>query len=340
MEIFVHRKGEPNIEEGFTVADLPQLLAVETNVVWVDLEKPTAEDEKILTDVFNFHPLTIEDARETRNQPKVEGFPDYLFFIFHGVKVEATTALNFVLKELDGYLGKNYVVTYHHENFHSIDTVKQQIRSSPFVCSRGADYLLHQILDKLVDLYMPVVDDFDESINKLENRVFRSRQTNTEVLADIMNLKRSVARLRRVSTKQLQSLYRLAHGEFPLIDQKTLPFFRDVQDHLQRISDLSESYRDLVSGLLDIHLSVVANKTNDVMKLLAVFSAIMLPLSLIAGIYGMNFDNMPELHSRNGYYLTMLLMAIIAVILMIYFWRKGWIFQKSDSFEPADEEED
>lgn len=338
MEIFVHRKGESRVEKVFSAEELSELLADETNVVWVDIEAPTEADDKVLSDVFHFHPLTIEDARETRNQPKVEAFPDYLFFIFHGVKVDDTSARNFVLKELDGYLGRNYVVTYHHESFYSIDMVKKQILSSPFTCSHGADYLLHQILDQLVDLYMPVVDDFDSSINQLENRMFKMKNNNTEVLVEIMNLKRNVARLRRISTKQLQSLYRLAHGEFPLIKEKNLPFFRDVQDHLQRISDLSESYRDLVSGLLDIHLGVVANRTNDVMKLLAVFSAIMLPLSLIAGIYGMNFDNMPELHSRNGYYLTILLMLSIAAVLIFYFWRKGWIFQKSKDIESGEEE--
>ena len=340
MEIFVHRKGEMSVEEDFTVKDLPALLAEESNVVWVDMEAPTVEDDKVLADVFHFHPLTIEDARETRNQPKVEAFPDYLFFIFQGVRVDNTSAKNFVLKELDGYLGKNYVVTYHVENFRSIDLVKKQIRASPFTCSHGADYLLHQILDHLVDLYMPVVDDFDNSINRLEDRVLTVKSNNTEILMEIMRLKRSVARLRRISTKQVQSFYRLAHGEFPFISEKNLPFFRDVQDHLQRVSDLSESYRDLVSGLLDIHLSVIANRTNDVMKLLAVFSAIMLPLSLIAGIYGMNFDNMPEIHSRNGYYMTILTMFLIALVLGVYFWRKGWIFQKSEHWESDKENGD
>lgn len=333
MEIFVHRKGKAQIEEGFSPRDLPELLADPGNLIWVDLELPTEADDKILSDIFHFHPLTIEDARETRNEPKVEPFPDYLFFIFQGVKMGQTSARNFELKELDGYLGENYVVTYHHENFSSIDKVKRQIRSSSFVCSHGADYLLHQILDELVDLYMPVVEDFDVTISELEDQVFRMKSTNTKVLAEIMGLKRSVARLRRVSMKQLQSLYRLSHGEFPQIKEKHLPFFRDVQDHLQRISDLAESYRDLVSGLLDIHLSVVANRTNDVMKVLAVFSAIMLPLTLIAGIYGMNFDNIPELHTRYGYFFTLGLMLVIACILLFYFWRKGWIFQNSEDAE-------
>lgn len=344
MEVFVYRKGADEVEEGFTKEDLPALLADETNVVWVDLQGETEEKAReakdILGNVFNFHYLTLEDCMETRNQPKVEGFPNYFYFIVHGVKTE-TNSVNFVTKELDGYLGKNYVVTFHVERFRSIKKVKNQIRANPFACQRGAAYVLHQILDQLVDLYMPVVDDFDNTINVLEDRVFRMKKGNTAILEEIMDLRRAVARLKRISSRQLDVLYRLSNGEFPQIPENIIPFYRDVHDHLLRISDLSESYRDLVSGLFDIHFSVTANKTNDVMKILAVFSAIMLPLSLIAGIYGMNFENMPELHSPNGYYLTLTFMVVIALALLFYFWRKGWIFERTEKpAEPLIEEEE
>jgi len=320
------------------------LLADETNVVWVDLQGETTEKAReakdILTNVFNFHYLTIEDCMETRNQPKVEAFPDYFYFIVHGVKTE-TNSVNFVTKELDGFLGKNYVVTFHVERFRSIKKVKNQIRANPFACQRGAAYLLHQILDQIVDLYMPVVDDFDNTINVLEDRVFRMKKGNTAILEEIMDLRRAVARLKRISSRQLEVLYRLSNAEFPQIPENIIPFYRDVHDHLLRISDLSESYRDLVSGLFDIHFSVTANKTNDVMKILAIFSAIMLPLSLIAGIYGMNFENMPELHSPNGYYLTLGFMILIALALLFYFWRKGWILEQSEKpVAPVVEEEE
>lgn len=119
----------------------------------------------------------------------------------------------------------------------------------------------------------------------------------------------------------------MSHGEFPQIPTEILPFFRDVHDHLLRISDLSEGYRDLVAGLFDIHFAVVGNRTNDVMKTLAVLSAIILPLSLIAGIYGMNFENMPELKTERGYFMTLGAMALITIVLLVYFWRRGWIFQ-------------
>lgn len=334
MEIFLYRQGAQQIEEGFSAQDLPELLADPTNVVWVDFlgntDEKIEEARMVLSEIFHFHPLTIEDCIETRNAPKVEAFPEYCYFIVHGIKPEETHPANFVTKELDGYLGPNYVVTFHLESFLSIKVVKQKVRSSTFACERGAAYLLHQILDNLVDLYMPIVDDFDTAINSLEERVFQIRRGYNILLEEIMDLRRAVSRMKRISARQLEVLYRISHGEFPQIPAPVLPFYRDVHDHLLRISDLSENYRDLISGLMDIHLSVVANRTNDVMKLLAIFSAIMLPLSLIAGIYGMNFENMPELKSEHGYYLTLGVMLLIAVLLLIYFWRKGWIFQPAE----------
>ncbi len=334
MEIFVYKSGAEKVEEGFSEEDLPRLLEDEDSVVWVDfLGETTDENESakhILLDVFHFHPLTVEDCFETRNQPKIEAFPRYLYFIVHGIRPGETGPANFITKELDGFLGPNFVVTYHTERFRSIKDVKQQIRTNPFSCTRGASYLLHQILDHVVDLYMPIVDDFDVAINDLEERAFDMKHANNAILEEIMDLRRSVARLRRISARQLDVLYRISHGEFPQIPEHILPFFRDVHDHLVRISDLSESYRDLVSGLFDIHFSVVATRTNEVMKTLAVLSSIVLPLSLIAGIYGMNFKNIPELETPYGYFITLGVMVLVAIVLLVYFWRRGWIFQRSE----------
>ena len=345
MEIFVYRQGSTRVDEGFSAADLPGLLKDKGNVIWVDFLGETPEQieqvKSVLLDVFHFHYLTVEDCIETRNQPKVEAFPDYIYFIVHGIKPGETAPSKFVTKELDGYLGENFVVTYHDQRFRSIKSIKKQLRSSHFACTRGPAYVLHQILDNLVDLYMPVVDDFDLEINMLEDRVFEMQKDSNAVLQEIMSLRRSVARLRRISARQMDVLYRISHGEFPQIPENILPFYRDVHDHLQRISDLSESYRELVAGLFDIHFSVLANRNNDVVKTLTVLSSIILPLSLIAGIYGMNFDYMPELRTRNGYFVTLGIMAAVAAVLLIYFWRRGWIFQRAklvreESSEDAD----
>jgi len=324
MEIFVYREGEPKVASGFTVEQLPELLKEEKSVIWVDMPEPTEADDRILLDVFHFHPLTVEDCREDRHYPKIEEFPDYLYFIVHGVTAN-TTPDRFNTIELDGFLGPNYVITYHHEMFRSITNVKKQLTTSPVACQRGPAFLMHQILDQIVDFYSPVLDDFDERIDQLEENIFSLRRPNNEILEQIMELKRSVLRLRRISAKQMDIFYRMSRGEVHLIPQGMLPFYRDIYDHLIRVTDLAENYRDLLGGALEAYLSVVSNRMNEIMKVLTIFSAIMLPLTFIAGLYGMNFDNLPELHWAYSYFVVLGLMLIVALGMLYGFWRRGWI---------------
>ncbi len=324
MEILVYQKGIPKIQEQYMVEDLPELLKEQSCVIWVDMESPTEIDEQVLLDVFEFHPLTVEDCRENRHYPKVEEFADYIYFIVHGVRAD-TSPDRFNTIELDGFLGPNYVITYHHDMFRSINNVKQQLRTTPMACQRGSAFLLHQILDQVVDFYSPVLDDFDERIDQLEADIFALKQPNNVILSHIMDLKRSVLRLRRISVKQMDILLRMSRGEFALIPEEMRPFYRDVYDHLVRVVDLAESYRDLISGSLEAYLSVVSNRMNEIMKVLTIFSAIMLPLTFIAGVYGMNFDNMPELRSRYGYFTVLGIMLVVAVGMLLFFWRRGWL---------------
>lgn len=331
MKISVLQKGGSCVEQHWTVKDLPELLASPDSVVWADIEGWSDEVESVFRDIFRFHPLSIEHAVETRNHPMVEVYPDYLFFTVHGVKTE-TNSRNFVTRELDCFLGSNFVVTYRTEDFRSLAHIDKQIASSSYIFSKGADYLLYEILDRLVDQYVPVVDDFDDVITAVEERILGSNGDHKAILGEIMELKRNVGRLIRISSKQSAALYRLAHGEFRQIPPATLPFYRDVYDHLMRVSGLAESYRDLINSLLDIHLSVLANKTNEVMKLLAIFSAIMLPLSLIAGIYGMNLK-LPDAEDPRAFLHVVLAMMAISAILLAYFWRRGWLrFERSEAF--------
>jgi len=227
--------------------------------------------------------------------------------------------------ELDGFLGPNYVITYHHEMFRSINNVKKQLSTSPIACQRGPAFLLHQILDQIVDYYSPVLDDFDERIDQLEESIFTLKRPNNSILEEIMELKRSVLRLRRISAKQMDIFYRMSRGEVHLIPQAMLPFYRDIYDHLIRVTDLAENYRDLISGALEAYLSVVSNRMNEIMKVLTIFSAVMLPLTFLAGVYGMNFDNIPELHTKYGYFAIWAVMLLVAVVMLSLFWRAGWI---------------
>ncbi|MCS6874471.1 MAG: magnesium/cobalt transporter CorA [Pyrinomonadaceae bacterium] len=326
MEIFAYNKKEKKLLSDCTLKNLPELLSSQDNLIWVDMESPTPEEEKILSEVFNFHPLAIEDAIETRNHPKIESFEDYLFFIVHGIKSE-TSPLNFVTKELDGFLGKNFLVTYHKEKSRSIDKVKHQVRNSSNPFKKGLDYLLHQILDQIVDSYIPVIEDFERTINNIEDRILKAEIPDEDILEEIMKVKRNIARLIRIGSKQEKLLYRLSHGDFPLIQKSNLPFYRDVYDHLLRVVVLAENYRDLVNNLFSLHFNAVTVKTNEAIKIMTVISTIMLPLSVIAGIYGMNFENMPELKTEYGYFVTLGFMFLVGVSLLTYFWRKGWILR-------------
>jgi magnesium transporter len=324
MEIVVYREGAEKIETDFTFEQLPALLKEEKSVIWVDMEGPTEVEERILLDVFHFHPLTIEDCRETRNYPKVEEFPGYLYFIVHGVRAD-TSPDHFNTIELDAFLGPNYVITYHHDMFRSINNVKKLLSTSPVVCQRGPAFLLHQILDQIVDFYTPVLDDFDERIAKLEDDIFTLSRPNKAILEEIMDLKRGVLRLRRISARQMEVILRTSRGEFSLIPAPLLPFYRDIYDHIMRITDLAESYRDLISGSLDAYMSVVGNRMNEIMKVLTIFSAIMLPLTFIAGVYGMNFEYIPELSKHYGYFVVWGVMLFVALLMLGMFWRAGWL---------------
>jgi magnesium transporter len=335
MDIFVYREGSDRVE-ATTAEQIPELLKDEKVVFWVDMEAPSEAEDNVLLNVFHFHPLTVEDCRANRHHPKVEEFPDYIYFIVHAVRTDSSPD-RFNTVELDGFLGRNYVVTYHHENFASINKVKQTVRSSPVTCQRGAPFLLHAVIDSIVDDYLPVMDDFDERINDLEDNIFSLHRPNDQILEEILGLKRSVLRLRRISSKQLEVLYRISHGQFELISGPVLPFYRDIYDHLVRVSDLAESYRDLISGSLEAYLSVVSNRLNEIMKVLTIFSAIMLPLTFIAGVYGMNFDNMPELHSRYGYYVVWIIMIVVTIGMLGLFWKRGWIGSAERKRKKAEE---
>jgi len=324
MEILVYREVGQKVESGFTVDQLPELLKDQQALIWVDMEKPSEADDRILLDVFHFHPLTVEDCRENRHYPKVEEFPNYLYFIVHGVTAD-TSPDRFNTIELDGFLGPNYVITYHHDMFRSINNVKKLLGTSPIACQRGPAFLTYQILDQIVDYYSPVLDDFDERISVLEDDIFTLKHPSNEILEQIMELKRSVLRLRRISAKQMEIFYRMSRGEVHMIPQAMLPFYRDIYYHLVRVTDLSENYRDLLSGALEAYLSVVSNRMNEIMKVLTIFSAIMLPLTFIAGVYGMNFEHMPELATQYGYFVVWAIMIIVALGMLTLFWKRGWI---------------
>lgn len=301
---------------------LPDLLKDKHAVLWVDLESPTPGEIELLSQAFGFHPLAIEDCLAETHLPKVDDFGDYIFLILHGIKQSGKPGL-FTTAQLNFFLSKNYLVTFHRQASRSIQSAKERCSKEAFSLSKGLDLLLHAILDRMVDNYFPILDDFDLLIEQIEDEVFKRATQKT--LSKIFTLKRCLMQLRRIVGPQREVLIRLSRDEFPVITKQAHVYFRDVYDHLVRIWDLSESYRDLMSSALEAYLSVISNRLNEIVKLLTVFTAILMPLTVITGIYGMNFEDIPELKWRYGYFMVLGVMAGISTGLLYLFKRKKWI---------------
>ncbi len=318
-----------------SLKELAQALQGSEGMLWVDLDAPNeAEEETVLVSLFDLHPLAIEDcqsgAGEEGHLPKVEEFNDYLFVIFNPVEnpnaeeghslgrgVEIRTS------QLSAFLSRRALVTHHYKPLRSIQYASQLLTKNPNVLGRGPDFLFHIIIDDVVDNYTPLLDSLDEAVDRMEEEVFR--QPGQRTMVGILNLKRNIQTIRRVAVYQREMLNRLSRGEFNLITRDEMIYYRNVYDHLVRMTDLADSYRDIVSGLLDAYLSVTSNNLNRVMKVLTIISTIFLPLSVITGFFGMNFRYLPGLEWEYGVLGTTIFMAAVAVGMLWVFKRNKWL---------------
>lgn len=296
---------------------------------WIELERHSPDADKLLSEVLKLHPLTIEDVWGPRSQPKIDDFDDYLYVILHGIGSKKRDKL--ALVEIDIVIGEHWLVTHDRDGLVS-DDVGTELDHSPRILSKGVAWLAHAIIDRAVDRYLPVIDQLDDEIEQLEQDVLSKAGTprGARVLKRILGFKRTMHELRRMSVHQREILMRLSRGDFGEIPPDAIPFYRDVYDHFLRINDLAEGYRDLVSSALDAYLSVQSNRMNEIVKTLTLISTVMLPLTFIAGVYGMNFRHMPELEWLNGYPFALGLMGVVAIGILFFFRMKGYIGSDKD----------
>jgi magnesium transporter len=297
---------------------------------WLELEEKTEESDRLLTELLKIHPLAIEDIWNDIGIPKVEDFDEYILLVMHGVREDdyAKADVPVSLAELDVVIGEHFIVTHaSDERVCAIAPVWTEVMRNGKLLKKGPAWVAHAIVDRLVDEYVPVVDRFEEQISSVEERVLEGKSSTKShvTMRQILQIKRSLQMLRRTTVNQREILHRIARAEFDLIPHELVPFFRDVYDHFARVTELVDSYRELTSGLLEAHFSINSERMNEIMKRLTLISTIMLPLTLIAGIYGMNFENMPELKWRYGYYFALGLMLMVTSVVLIYFRRKKWL---------------
>ena len=300
-----------------------QALASGEGLLWLDLEGVSRDEGSVLRDVFGFHPLAIDDCFNQHIDPaKIDDYGDYIYLIAQAISYEERTE-RLQTTELDLFLGRNYVVSFHDKPLPFVGELRRRCTENGPVLARGADFLAHALLDTLVDDYQPAVDVLDETLGRVEELVLANPQPS--VLQEILVLKRNVQRLRRTIIPQRDEVNRLARGEFPkLVRPESHMYFRDIYDHVVRVEQLLESVRDLADGVLNTYLSAVNNRMNEVMKTLSVVAAIFLPLTLIASIYGMNFENMPELGWQWGYFGILGAMGAIGLGLVAFFRFRRW----------------
>jgi len=299
-------------------------------LLWVDFcQTPPEEDAPILLQTFGFHPLAVDDALQESHVPKVDDWGQFLYIVSHAVvfDVDAQDGEHLDTLELDVFVGKNYIVTHHDKPIAAVDRVWALCQRDARRLRDGADHLLYELADALVADYMPVVDEIDEALDRLEDEVFE--KPTSETLERIFQLKRAVLHLRRIISPQREVLNKLARDDYPVIDSRDRIYFRDVYDHLVRLYDIVESLRDLVGGALDTYLSVINNRMNEIMRTLTVITTLFMPISFITGFFGMNFfQPVTPLKVWTDRPVFMLALAIVLLTPVgMYMWirRRGWM---------------
>jgi magnesium transporter len=296
---------DKGLKTGLTFPEVAEALKDSRALVWVDITDVEDEDIDLLTSVFNLHELTVEDTIMVNARPKIEKFRDYLFLVFFSFeKSNGWCHLKDQVSEIDCCLGRNFLITTHTNPLIQISACKDRITKQSPIITQGADILLYSILDACVDSYFPIIDKFDDRVDEVSDELFKN--PTQETLKKIFNLKNEVIYLRRAIGPQ--AIY-----------------YRNIYDNLMRLNDVVGTSRDIITGAMEAYVSVISNRLNEIMKTLTVIATIMMPLTLIASFYGMNFKHMPELESPYAYPAVIAAMVILAVLMLGYFKRKNWL---------------
>jgi magnesium transporter len=306
---------------GTRLEDLDKIITDEHTTVWVDVTDATPEEIAHVGQKFEFHPLALEDVERGGQRPKIDQYDGYQFIVFYAITTETDRCKS---HEVNIFVGKHFMVSFHDSALPVItDTTERWHSNVATLGNRGTGFLLYSLLDSLVDGYFPVLDDIAERAENLEESIIMQGQPTLQ--AEILRLRRELLMIRRVVGPERDVMNILVRQDPPLYGRKEIAYFQDVYDHLLRITDSVDIYRDMMSSVLDANLSMVSYTLNVVVKRLTSYSIILMSISIIASIYGMNFRYMPELNWRFGYLFALGLMVVIASVEVGIFRRVGWL---------------
>jgi magnesium transporter len=326
----IARLADGSIRTDVPPSELAALRSDPAAMLWVDLMPANGEEqaaERMLLEQFGFHPLAVDDALRETHVPKVDDWKDYIYIVLHAVRFEPTTRRLHAL-ELDAFVGKNFLVTHHTEKISSMEAIWAATSREPRRLAEGTDNLLYQIVDTLVADYMPLVDQLDDWIDEVENEIFKHPTSHT--LVRIIRQKRRLVAMRRSLSALREVLNRLARDDYAVIDPRDRIYFRDVYDHVVRLYDIVESMRDLVGGSLDTYLSVTSNRTNEIVKTLTIVSVIFMPISFLAGFFGMNFFGEdfalhPNIQSNWVFWISLAVMLVLPPTMYVWMRLRKWL---------------
>src|SRR5215212_6699407 len=313
--VLVHHV-EGGFEESPPLESISDLLEDAGQVVWIDIQDPNAEDLELLRTECGFHELAIEDVASRHQRPKIDRYDRYYFLVFYALRRGKTDEINL-------FIGERYLVTIHEGEVPEIAATAERWRLNADRIGHSVAVPIYSLLDAVVDGYFPVIDEIAEDVEELEGAMFGPRASNHQ--AEIFSIKRELLDLRRVLAPEREVLNTLIRRDEPVLGEQTLPYFQDVYDHIIRVLDTVDLNREQLSGLLDVNLAVVSNRLNGVMKRMTALSTILMSVNLVASNYGMNYDNMPELHWPFGYAFALSLMVVIGIILTVIFKRIDWL---------------
>ena len=288
--------------------------------LWLHFDAPTEEEIRFLQETFKIHHLTIEDVVHQNQRPKIEPFDEYVYIAIHPLTHSKPWQIE--PSELDLLLGRHWIVSVHYGPLPGLIEDSHIHERLANALARGTDFLLYTLVDLIVDSYFPILDEIEDEIDSLEDRLLARAQPAD--MNRLLAFKRSLVHVRRAVGPQREVLNQLTRHEFPFIRPENLVYFRDVYDHLLRISEELDSLRDILSSALEVHLASTSNQLNMTMKRLTAWGTIFVVITAIAGIYGMNFKFMPELEWRYGYFAVMSFMVLISLGLYFYFRKKGY----------------
>lgn len=294
------------------------------SVTWINIDGLNSIKEiEHIGKQYELHPLVLEDIVNTTQRPKIDEYDDYLFLVLKMLYYDKDE--NIVIEQVSFVLGKNYVLSFQESEGDVFDTIRERLRSgNGRIRNLKSDYLLYSLIDAVVDNYFIIIETLGNKIEDLETDLFEGH-AKENINIEVQQLKREILKVRRAIFPLREIINRIEKGEHHLIYKRTITYFRDIYDHLIQVSENIDIYREMIWSLMDMYMTTISNRMNEVMKVLTIMSSIFIPLTFLAGIYGMNFDNMPELHYQYGYFILMGIMLLISIGLIVYFKRKKWL---------------